>query len=193
MPGALGSILGTRSCPAAGEEVHERLRVVATEPACHLCLLPSQRSCHCPHCQMWRLKFREASCLLKALQPVVGHQAPVPGLCSRWGRRGPPLATGRPFALPSPPALPWSRSSLENQFACDCVSQPLALPVHECRPRRLLELVAAAPWVLPHPKCQQVLAARGCAHSFSSCSFVHSSVCVSTHPSCRYSFSTPCR
>lgn len=105
----------------------------------------------------------------------------------------PPLATERPFALPSPPAPPWSRSSLENQFACDCVSQPLALPVHECRPRRLLELVAAAPWVLPHPKCQQVLAARGCAHSFSSCSFVHSSVCVSTHPSCRYSFSTLCR
>lgn len=35
------------------------------------------------------LKHGEASCLLKALQPVIGHQAPVPGICLPRGRRGP--------------------------------------------------------------------------------------------------------
>lgn len=53
LPGTLGSILGTRSCWRGKGRSMSVCRVVATEPAYRLCLLPSQRSCHCPPLQMW--------------------------------------------------------------------------------------------------------------------------------------------
>lgn len=198
LPGTLGSILGTRSCrPGKGRSMSV-CRVVVTEPAYHLCLLPHQRSCHCP-------PFR---CGPEARRGKLLPQGPAasnrpPGSSTQ---HLPPPGKARP-----PPALPgmwqgaWShcppscptvpRSSLENQFACDCVSQPLALPGHECRPPAPAGAgVSSSVGGASAPSASKCWQPEAALTTFQVVLlFIHPFVYPRIPHADRYSFSTPCR